>query len=237
MDDIKKIYIGWDPLEKNSFEVARYSIKRRTIAKEIVIHPLTLQSELVGKFLKRPIERRDGNLWCPISQAPMSTEFAISRFVIPFLHRKEWVLFLDCDVMCLGDIKELFDLADPKYAVMVVKHQQESGVDTKKGGQVQTYYSRKNWSSVMLWNCSHEANRRLTVEVLNTWPGRDLHAFRWLEDEEIGELPNEWNYLVGVNPVMDNPKLVHFTLGVPSVPGYENCHMAEEWRNERLAVI
>lgn len=235
-DNLMKIYIGWDPTQRTAFEVARHSIKRRTIGKEVLIAPLSLSSVIVNKFLKRPVENRDGKLWCPISQAPMATEFAISRFVIPFLHRKGWVLFMDCDMLCRADVRELFNLADERYAVMVIKHQQEGGQSTKMDGQVQTYYQRKNWSSVVLWNCGHEAHRRFTVENLNTWPGRDLHAFKWLEDHEIGELPPEWNYLVGVNEPIDNPKIVHYTLGTPAFKGCENCHFSEEWKREALAV-
>lgn len=145
----------------------------------------------------------------------MATEFAISRFCVPFLQKSGWALFVDCDIVCLDDIENLFALADPQYAVMVVKHNQESGAVTKMDGQVQTYYSRKNWSSVMLFNCGHPSHQNLTLEALNTWPGRDLHAFKWLKDDEIGALPTEWNWLVGVQEQPHKPKIAHFTLGGP----------------------
>jgi hypothetical protein len=234
------IYVGYDPREQESFDVAECSILRRSDSNTVVI-PLKLKE--LRQLLWRPIEQKDGKMWCPISQAPMSTEFAISRFTIPLLRLGGWAVFMDCDMVCRCDIKELFDLVDDKYAVMVVKHKQEGGAAVKKDNQVQTFYSRKNWSSMMLWNCGHPSNRKLTKEVLNNWPGRDLHAFKWLADHEIGELSPEWNHLVGVNPPIENPKIIHYTLGVPSISGYENCNYAEDWfyeksltRTEHIAV-
>lgn len=208
-----EIFIGYDPKEHLAYEVCRSSITKRTKPSNFFITPLKLDT--VKEVLTRPIEIKEGKLWCPISEAHMSTEFAISRFTIPFIRKSGWHLFMDSDMILQADIKELFDLADDKYAVMVVKHKQESGEATKMDGQIQSYYSRKNWSSVVLWNCSHPAHEKLTIEDLNTWPGRDLHAFKWLEDEEIGELPKEWNHLVGVNPENKDAKLIHYTLGGP----------------------
>jgi len=101
-------------------------------------------------------------------------------------------------------------------------------------GMVQTSYSRKNWSSVMLFNCSHPSNKNLTVDLVNTVPGRDLHRFCWLKDNEIGELPLEWNYLVGYSKLNGSkPALVHFTHGLPDLAGYEDQEYADEWRAMR----
>lgn len=207
-----EIYIGYDPREDAAYKVCKNSILSRATGD---VRVLALALPNITDIFTRPIEERDGKLWCPISEAPMSTEFAISRFAVPFLEDKGWHLFMDCDMICTTDIQELFALADNRYAVMVVKHKQETGSDTKMDGQVQTYYSRKNWSSVVLWNCEHPAHKRLTLNDLNSWPGRDLHAFKWLEDEEIGELPKEWNHLVGVNPPNPDAKIIHYTLGGP----------------------
>jgi len=204
------IFIGYDAREHEAYRVAQFSLERRTL-KPVIITPLVLSH--LSSLLTRQVTRTgDGKLWCPISQAPMSTEFAISRFCVPFIQRAGWALFMDCDILCLADISELFELADERYAVMVVKHDHVPAETLKMGGQVQTAYPRKNWSSVILWNCGHPANLRLTKERLNFWPGRDLHAFKWLRDEEIGELPAEWNYLVGISQV-SSPRILHFTLG------------------------
>lgn len=235
-----KIYIGYDRRETLAYDVARSSILRRTSKpKTTIIHPLELnQLSIGGKFplLTRPVEIRDGKMWCPISQAPMATEFAISRFCVPFLQKKGWALFVDCDVVCLADITELFALADEKYAVMCVKHEHKPTETTKMDAQMQTTYSRKNWSSVVLWNCSHPANKGLILENLNTWPGRDLHAFKWLKDEEIGELPNTWNQLVGCQPIIERKGIVHFTLGGPWISGWAPGQaMDDVWLDELKA--
>lgn len=223
------IYIGWDRREARVYDVARYSILRRTSSpKTTRIVPLQLDN--LTNILTRPIEYRDGKMWCPISEAPMSTEFAISRFVVPFLQEKGWALFCDCDVLCQSDISELFALADPRYALMVVKHQLKPTEEVKMDGQTQTFYHRKNWSSVVLWNCQHPAHRQLTVDLLNQAPGRDLHAFCWLRNEEIGELPLMWNYLVGVNPYPAAPVgLLHYTLGGPWFPGWSGGPADKVW--------
>jgi lipopolysaccharide biosynthesis glycosyltransferase len=218
------IYLGWDQREQLAYDVAHWSIVRRA-SRPVLVTPLRLQS--LSYLLTRRIEEKDGKLWCPISQAPMSTEFAISRFCVPFLQdHKGWALFADCDVLALGDIAELFDLADDRYAVMCVKHKHEvKDGETKMDGQLQLAYSRKNWSSVVLWNCAHPAHQRFTRFRLNTAPGRELHAFDWLHDDEIGELPAKWNHLVGVSEgPLPMSGLLHYTLGGP---WFDNWHGAQ----------
>jgi lipopolysaccharide biosynthesis glycosyltransferase len=227
-----KVFLGYDEREKLAYDVARFSIQRRT-DKTVQVIPLELKS--LTHILARPIEKKDGKLWCPISQAHMATEFAISRFCVPFL-TKGWALFADSDIVCLTDIKHLFALADEKYAVMVVKHNQHSGSDTKMDGQVQSYYSRKNWSSVMLFNCDHPSNRNLTKEMLNTLPGRDLHAFCWLKDDEIGELPLGWNYLVNVTNKNCDLKLLHYTEGGAWFKDWEEKPTDKIWKDELEAM-
>ncbi len=225
-----KIYMGFDPRETEAYEVARSSIIRRSAIMASVI-PLRLH-EL--PMLTRPIERKDGRMWCPISQAPMATEFAISRFCVPFIRKEGWAAFMDCDIVCLADVGELFALADPKFAVLVVKHAHKETGAVKMDNQLQTFYARKNWSSVVLWNCAHPSNRKFVAsDALNTWPGRDLHAFKWLDDSEIGELPKEWNHLVGIDSPTDAIKIAHFTLGGPFIEGWKGGPFDEVWNEER----
>lgn len=221
------IYIGYDPREDAAYTVARRSMARRATV-PTAITPLELKHL---PMLTRPIEQKDGRMWCPISQAPMATEFAISRFCIPFLRKKGWALFVDCDIVCLSDILELFALADESYAVMCVKHEQavKEG-ETKMDSQIQTFYARKNWSSVVLWNCSHPSNKKLTLDNLNQWPGRDLHAFKWLEDSEIGELPKKWNWLVNVTPGRPRKEGIwHYTLGGPFIKDWKSAPHDDVW--------
>lgn len=224
-----QIFLGYDHREIEAYEVAKESIVSRSPHPMSVI-PLRLDHL---QMLTRPIEYKDGKMWDPISQAPMSTEFAISRFCVPFLQADGWALFADCDIICWEDIKNLFDLADDRYAVMVVKHVQEHGPETKMDDQVQSYYWRKNWSSVVLWNCSHPSNKRLTVKRLNNWAGRRLHAFKWLDNEEIGELLQKWNWLINVTsgePVREG--IWHYTEGGPWLKNWNERSYDNVWLEE-----
>lgn len=240
MNEPLQVFIGWDSRAAIAYDVARFSIARRASVR-VRVGSLKLDALRESGLLTRPVERRDGNLWCPISQAPMATEFAISRFAVPHLQWEGWALFIDCDILCYADIAQLFALARKKYAVMVVKHEQPPAPDgtRKMDGQAQTNYARKNWSSVVLWNCEHPANARLTPEILNTWPGRDLHAFRWLKDDEIGELPAAWNHLVDVNPPCAEPKIAHLTMGGPWFKGWRfgSGSYDEQWLAESKAMV
>lgn len=231
-----KIYLGYDPREELAYEVAEYSIQRHS-KEPVDIIKLSLDS--VSNILTRPIEtimNEDNGveqLWCPISSAPMSTEFAISRFCVPFLQKTGWALFADSDIVLLDDISKLFDLLDDKYAVMVVKHKHEPTEQYHDAGRLQTFYKRKNWSSVVLWNCSHPSHKKFGLHELNKLAGRDLHSFYWLKDEEIGELSQEWNFLVGVNEgKLEDQKLLHYTNGTPAFDGYEKQHTDYVWDKE-----
>jgi lipopolysaccharide biosynthesis glycosyltransferase len=132
------------------------------------------------------------------------------------------------------DIKELFDQADDKYAIMCVQHDYTPKEGTKMDGQKQTIYPRKNWSSVMLFNCGHPANRKVTQSLVNDPEinGAYLHRFSWLNDFEIGELHHTWNYLVGVYDDIKKPKLIHYTEGGPWFENYRNCEFADLWKAE-----
>jgi hypothetical protein len=230
------IWIGFDPREADAFAVCRHSIRRR------LTYPVKTNGIVLGTLQRsglynRPIERRGEQLYDPISEASMSTEFAISRFFTPILARQGWALFMDCDILARDNVSRLFDEVQSKeqYAVLCVKHKHNpTGQLVKMDGQAQLQYARKNWSSVMMFNCDHPSNLLLTKDMLNIVPGRDLHRFCWLEDHEIGELSPVWNYLVGYTKLDEglDPKLVHFTSGVPSMRGYEHCEYADEYRRE-----
>jgi hypothetical protein len=232
-----RVWLGFDPSphETTAFAVARESI--RYYAPCATIHGLVL-SDLQNRGLYyRETTRRLGKLWDTISNAPMSTEFAISRFLIPEIarrlkssrYRQGWAIYLDCDVLVRTNLTHMINLLDGSKALYCVKHNHVPSTDIKMDGQLQTTYPRKNWSSVMAINLDHPANKRLTVEMVNTFPGRDLHRFCWLDDEEIGELSPVWNYLVGHTQTSDEPKIVHFTDGIPSLNAYRNVEYADEW--------
>jgi lipopolysaccharide biosynthesis glycosyltransferase len=142
-----------------------------------------------------------------------------------------WALFCDCDFLFRADLNELFKLKDDRYAVMCVKHDYSPQEGVKMDGQIQQSYPRKNWSSLVLWNCGHESNKKLTPRMANFMPGSFLHAFKWLKDSEIGALPEYWNWLEGHSSPSIEPRGVHFTRGTPNFPGYEQVPYADEWRS------
>lgn len=225
------VFIGYDSREQAAYEVAKASLLRSASA-PVDVYPLEAGDLYRRHLLWRPVEKVTGVMWDHLSDAAQSTEFATSRFLVPFIQRTGWALFVDSDVVFLADVAELFALADPKYAVMCVKHLPLACEPTKMDAQPQQPYYRKNWSSVMLVNCDHPAHLRLSLPMVNYWPGALLHRFAWLRDEEIGALPPEWNWLVSVQPKPETPKLAHFTLGTPDMVG--DCEHAEIWRNYAL---
>ncbi len=233
MPDRRSIYIGFDPREADAFAVARESIRRR-LNVPIPIHGIVLDELRKRGLYYRPTQRPNGKLWDEISEASMSTEFAIARFLTPILAKEGWALFVDGDVLARANVEELFRLAEAQVdkAVVCVKHRFDPPPGVKMDGQEQTRYARKNWSSVMLFNIQHPANKALTVELINSVPGRDLHRFCWLSESEIGEIGVEWNWLAAYSSPSVKPKIVHFTEGTPAMRGYEDQPYADEWRNE-----
>lgn len=221
-----RVFIGYDAREAEAYRVAVASLREQS-AEPVHVTPLDADRLAACGLLRRPQDRR-GVIYDLPSNAPCATDFAISRFLVPHLAQTGFVLFVDCDVVFLADVAELFEQADPNKAVMVVKHQQGGG-GTKMDGQAQLAYPRKNWSSVVLFNCDHPANRRLSVQDVNERPGRDLHAFYWLADSEIGSLTCDWNWLVGVQEKPLRPKLAHFTLGGPWLPTWPGAEHDELW--------
>jgi hypothetical protein len=233
------IWIGYDPREIPCYVVCRNSIRRR-LAAPIPVNGIIMSRMRDAGLYVRETQRRSEQLWDTISDAPMSTEFAITRFLTPHLAGSGLALFMDCDIMARESVMRLFDYVqgDKSKAVWCVKHQFDPPEGLKMDGQAQTRYARKNWSSVMLFDCDHPANKRLTVDMINTLPGRDLHRFCWLEDDEIGTLPRRWNFLVGHTELDEDegePALVHWTDGAPCMPGYEHVEYADEYRRELVA--
>jgi hypothetical protein len=217
-----RVFIGYDPREAVAFSVLAHSIHVRA-SEPVSVTPLLL-SELKGVFTR---ERH------PLQ----STDFAFSRFLTPYLSGYEgWSVFMDCDMLVLDDIANLWRLRDERYAVMVVKHDHQPRESVKFLDQPQTAYPKKNWSSVILFN--NARCRALTPEYVNTASGLELHQFKWLADEGlIGELPRIWNHLVGYYLPTPGASLVHYTLGGPYFDEYRDCEYAAEWRQELARML
>jgi len=218
------IYIGWDSREDIAYQVCKHSIENKT--KNATIIPL------------KQLELKDEGFYWRDSDKLGSTEFTFTRFLVPELMQYNgWALFMDCDMVLTTDIQELFNQANDKYAVMCVKHDYTPPAGKKMDGKDQIPYPRKNWSSVMLFNCGHPSNRKLTKELVNdpTITGAYLHRFSWLADDEIGSLSHEWNWLVNwyKDPKDGTPKIIHYTEGGPWFDNYKNCEYSEVWEKEK----
>lgn len=217
-----RVFIGYDPREAVAFSVLAHSIQARA-SQPVTITPLMLSQ--LGAVLTR--ERH------PLQ----STDFSFSRFLTPYFSGYTgWSVFMDCDMLVLKDIAELWGLRDDRYAVMVVKHSHVPKEAVKFLGEPQTKYDKKNWSSVMLFN--NAKCRALTPEYVNAASGLELHQFKWLPDESlIGELPRAWNHLVGYYNPTPGVSLVHYTLGGPYFDEYRDCEYAEDWRAELASML
>lgn len=217
-----QVYIGFDERETAAFHVLSHSIHMHA-SQPVSITPIML-SQLKGVY------HRERN---PLQ----STDFSFSRFLAPYLANYQgWGIFMDCDMVVQDDIAKLWDMRDDKYAVMCVKHDHQPKEDTKFLDAVQTKYQKKNWSSVMLFNnnrCS-----ALTPDFVNTATGLELHQFKWLNsDDEIGEIPQTWNHLVGYNAPNPNASLIHFTEGGPYFEEYADCEHAAFWNDMRQGML
>lgn len=219
---MSKVYIGWDSREDIAYQVAKYSIHKYN--DKINVKPLKQQ------------ELRDRNLyWRDVDQLA-STEFTFTRFLVPFLNNYTgWAIFCDCDFLFRVDADEIFAQADDQYAVMVVQHDYQPKETVKMDGQTQHLYPRKNWSSMILFNCAHPSNQALTLENVNTQSGAWLHRFQWLKDEEIGNLSPEYNWLVGwyKEPDDGRPRVIHYTEGGPWFDNYLDVEYGDLWLQDR----
>jgi hypothetical protein len=218
---MRKVFVGYTSYQDVVYQVAKHSIER--LSRDVYCFPIIQQS------------LRDLGIYTRSEDKKGATEFSITRFLTPWLAGyKGWVLFCDNDVLALTDINELFEQADDRYAVMCVKHNHEPTDTVKLDGQLQTNYPRKNWSSVVLWNCDHPKNRQITPELVNEVSPLFLHRFMWLEDNEIGEIGLEWNWLVDwyKKPKNGTPKFLHYTDGGPYFKNYQNVDFKDEWLAE-----
>lgn len=213
MQNKVKIYVGFDQLEAIAYHVFCQSILEKSTL-PIEFSPLSINGLLNYQEI-----HKDG-----------SNQFIYSRFLTPYLSNfSGWAIFADGDMVCNADIAELWALRDDTKAVQVVKHDYKTRQKVKYLGNKNEDYPRKNWSSLVLWNCGHPANKVLTPEFVSEKPGSYLHRFSWLSDDLIGDLPKEWNWLAIEYPDNSEAKIVHFTLGTPCFKEYSKTSMASLW--------
>ena len=207
------LYVGYDEREAIAYHVFCHSVIKNTSI-PVKISPLVLSQ--LKEFNETHQDR--------------SNDFVYSRFLTPYLNEFDgWAIFADGDMICQADLKELIGMADPNKALMVVKHDYQTKASIKYLGNINENYPRKNWSSVILWNCSHPKHKILTPEFVSNQTGKFLHRFSWLDDNDIGELPVEWNWLACEYEKNTDAKLIHYTLGTPCFKDFRDTDMAEIW--------
>lgn len=205
MPDVLRVFVGYDPREAVAYHVCCQSIIEQTRA-QVSFHPVR------G-------ERRDG-----------SNDFIYARFLVPWLCGFSGsAVFVDGDMIVRGDIADLFALRRLDVGAQCVQHDYKTKHPTKYLGNKNEDYPRKNWSSVILWNCAFRPNRILTPEYVASKSGSFLHRFLWLTDGQIAPLPEAWNRLVMEQPVQVTDRLLHYTIGTPCFQEYADCDHAEEW--------
>lgn len=212
------VFIGYDPREAIAYHVCANSIIRHS-SKPVALVPLALNN--LGNYTET---HTDG-----------SNQFIYSRFLVPHLmNYTGWALFIDGDMILRDDIQHLWKLRDETKAVQVVQHNYQTKMSEKYLGAKNENYPRKNWSSVILWNCSHPSNRTVTPEFVQSASGAQVHRFSWLTDDEIGNLPIEWNWLPDEFGKNEDSKLLHYTLGTPCFHEFATSPMADEWHREKI---
>ena len=216
-------FIGYDAKEDIAYRVCKYSLLKRASI-EVKVTSLKLE-ELISK-----------NLYTRTVDSLASTQFTYSRFLVPkLMNYKGWAVFCDCDFIFFEDVKKIFENLDDSKAAYCVKHEYTPKEKHKMDGQKQSIYPRKNWSSLIIFNCSHPSTKNLTIEKVNTETGAYLHQFKWCKDNEIGTLDERWNWLEGwtSNHNKNKPFAVHYTRGGPWFSEWQDVEFAKNWLDER----
>ena len=239
------VFMGYDPSEHAAYATAKYSLETLSSVpvKVIPIEHMDLRQQ--GLFTREWTIRADGQTMCNVDNKPFSTQFSHSRFLVPELWRntpdpdkKDLVMFVDCDWLFFGDIGDIFrkiekeqKVNDNENPLYCVHHDYVPTVTKKMHGVEQTKYNFKLWSSMMVFNMAHEDCQNLSADVVNTWDGRALHTFEWLDNvHNIGEIPQEWNFIPGHSEKhCKEIKGLHFTTGGPWHKGFERCKYANLW--------
>jgi len=232
------VFIGYD----SSQDAAAQACRRSIVAQDTTVNV---------EYIKRSDLLERGLYWRQDHEYE-STEFAFTRFLTPYLKGYYgYALFCDSDFIWRCSPRELLERVDPLDAVTVVKHNisPEQLKDEKMNGKKQVWYPKKNWSSMMLFNCEHPQvwypkknwssmmlfncehpkTRALTPEVVSEAPASYLHGLEWTWDASVGSVDKTYNYLVGYYNDRIDPKVLHYTDGTPLHAGYENCEFAEEF--------
>jgi hypothetical protein len=209
-----QLFCGYDVREAVGFHVFAHSVIARA-SKPVSIRPLSSMGLPEG-----------------------SNSFTMSRFLVPFLTGfKGHAIFADaCDMLMLGDVAILDSLFDPSKAVQVVQHPNYISQHSRKyvGTPMeceQSNYARKNWASLMIFNCEHRAWRD-SHQFLTLLPAVTHLGLSGFAEEEIGALPPVWNVLIDEGQDDTDAKVLHWTAGIPTFRHYRNARRSADWFRE-----
>lgn len=242
------VFVGYDTREHAAWLVCRDTLIQPDLDKaplDVAVHPLSHRELRRRGLFSRPwATDQAGQLWDLRDRRPFSTEFSHSRFLVPHLARELGVesgsaVFVDCDFMFLRPITEMLDAVSHSKPLSVIKHDPRrvrEGV--KMDGQSQLTYDRKLWSSLMVFNMGHPDTKLFNPHFVNTWTGASLHGLIGFDDSDIGEIEEDWGWVPGLSRrYVDVPSAVHWSLGGPWLPGYEQTLFGSEWRTRYRHVV
>ena len=113
MSEIVDIVVGFDQREAVAYHTFTQSIIEKSTM-PVRFLPLSINS--LSNYNER---HNDG-----------SNDFIYSRFLVPHLMNfKGWAIYADGDMICLEDIKKLWNQRNNNYAVQVVKHDYETKIE------------------------------------------------------------------------------------------------------------
>ena len=227
------IYIGYDPNEGNdlAWKVCKRSILQHTKYhdKINIIKLDKIELEEKGLYKRKDTGIHKG-----------SNNFTYTKFFIPYLNDYNgYSLFCDSDFIWETDIYELinnFEIDNEnnnnKFSIGCVKHKcytnEKTLNKTKMDGKYQSWYPRKNWTSLIIFNCSHYKCKKLTLDTLNDANPSWLQRLYWINeikknenDEEefddilIKSISYKNNFLYGYYSDLNNINAIHLTEGGP----------------------
>ena len=207
------IYIGYDT--RNYGQQLAFEICKRSIMNS------TKHQDKIGIMGLNKNDLENAGLFYRENDDMASTEFTYTRFLSPALNKFTGLcVFCDSDFLWECDIYEEFrpyfeEILAKNLAISCVKHNYVPDHNVKMDGRIQTVYPKKNWSSLILFNCDHPEVHNLSVENVNKKDPAWLHRMQWCSEDNIGNLPHTYNYLVGTYHDNNEPKAIHYTDGGP----------------------
>lgn len=215
-----RIFAGFDPREEVGTHVFTSSVLEHASEPVAIthLHKPTLEAAFGKNF------------------AEGTNAFTMSRFLVPALcdFAGQPVVFVDgADMICMDDICKIVRDADPLAPVSVVKHSYKTRNPRKYRGTgmeaANEDYERKQWAAVMVMQPWHMCWRHLTPDKVAAMKMIDLLQFRFLRDDQIGELPMRWNWLADEHGMNPDAAILHWTAGVPGFPQHKDAHHAADW--------